>query len=190
MKLYKLTDQNGETGHRYKRTKWLPLGTVHETSGEGDLCGPGWLHAYTDPLLAVLLNPIHADIKSPRLFECEGDIGKSDHGLKVGTSRLLCTREIPLPDITTEQRVKFAILASLEVYDDPRYRTWAEAWMSGADRTQKSARVAAWAAAAEAARAAAAEAAAAAAAAAAEAAWAAWAGNIDLIAIARKAIEQ
>lgn len=141
MKLYKLTDQDGKTRND---TCWLPLGTVHETDGTGELCGPGWLHAYTDPLLAVLMNPVHAKIQEPRLFEAEGEVGESDRGLKVGTTRLVCTREIPLPVITTEQRVKFAILASLEVFDDPRYRKWAESWMSGEDRTADAAR-AAWA---------------------------------------------
>lgn len=41
MKLYKLTDSHGRT---YNDTQWGP-GVTHEASGEGELCGPGWLHA-------------------------------------------------------------------------------------------------------------------------------------------------
>ena len=61
MKLYKLTDEKMQT---YNGFQWV-LGETHETNGEGNLCGPGWLHAYTDPLLAILLNPIHANISNP-----------------------------------------------------------------------------------------------------------------------------
>ena len=57
-KLYKLTDQNHQTRNN---TKW-GAGVTHTASGQGDLCTAGWLHAYTSPLLAVLLNPIHANI--------------------------------------------------------------------------------------------------------------------------------
>ena len=57
MKGYKLTNQEMQTHNGFQ---W-ELGEWQETSGEGGLCGPGWLHYYSDPLLAVLLNPIHAD---------------------------------------------------------------------------------------------------------------------------------
>ena len=56
---YKLTNENHET---YNGTKWGP-GVTHETDGHGELCGSGWLHYYDDPLLAVLLNPIHANFQ-------------------------------------------------------------------------------------------------------------------------------
>ncbi|KKL58315.1 hypothetical protein LCGC14_2226540, partial [marine sediment metagenome] len=59
--LYKLTDSNDQT---YGKTQWGP-GIEHAASGKGPLCTEGWLHAYTDPLLAVLLNPIHGNYKDP-----------------------------------------------------------------------------------------------------------------------------
>ena len=63
--LYKLTDRDGFTRRGLTgETKWS-LGFTLCTSGAGDLCGPGFIHAYTDPLLAVFLNPIHADILDP-----------------------------------------------------------------------------------------------------------------------------
>jgi len=103
------------------------------------------LHAYTSPLLAVLLNPLHADFKAPRLFEAEGEVEKTDRGLKIGCRELKCIREIALPIITEEQRVRFAILCSLEVYDCPRYARWADSWLSGAEAAARSA-AAAWSA--------------------------------------------
>jgi hypothetical protein len=131
MKLYKLTDRNGQTRNR---TQWGE-GVEHTASGEGDLCGPGWLHAYTHPLLAVLLNPGHADIREPILWEADGDVGKTDHGLEVGCTRLKTIKQIPLPKITTEQRVYFAILCAMEVCDDPAWRRWAQDWLSGKNRS-------------------------------------------------------
>jgi len=154
VKLYKLTDENGRT---YGGTQWGE-GVEHTALGTGELCGPGWLHAYTgsesDPeagaLLAVLLNPIHANFQPPRLFEAEGDVGKTGYGLKVGCTRLRALREIPLPVVTTEQRVRFGILAALEVCPKDgwgiKFRAWATDWLDGSDRSAS----AAWAAEAEA----------------------------------------
>jgi hypothetical protein len=211
MKLYKLTDERGQT---YGNTQWGP-GVTHSGTGKGELCGPGFIHLYTDALLAVLLNPIHAHFARPRLWEAEGDVARTDRGLKVGCISATTVREVPLPKVTTEQRVGFAILVALAVCREPSYVRWATAWLDNSDRTEEAARAAAEAAAAEAAEAAwaaaearaAAEAAWAAAEAAeaaaqaeaqAEAAWAAEAAeaaaaaaaaDIDFIALAHKAIE-
>ena len=164
--LYKFTDQNMQT---HGGCQWV-LGEKKTTSGEGELCGPGWLHCYADPLLAVLLNPIHADYENPRLFRARvGRKSKHDHGLKSGYTKMTLIEEIPVPAISTAQRVRFAILCAMKVYQDPGFVQWGENWLSGKDRSAEAAEAAARAA--EAARAArAAEAAGAA-----RAAWAAWA---------------
>ena len=129
--VYKLTDENAQT---FNATQWGE-NVTHTASGEGDLCGPGWLHAYSDPLLAVLLNPIHANFEHPRLWECEATVGKDDHGLKLGCTSLTTLREIPLPQVTNEQRVRFGILCALAVKRPwkgrARWRRWAEAWLQG-----------------------------------------------------------
>ena len=141
-KLYKLTDVD-----RYTRnnTKW-GKNVTHTTDGSGELCGPGWLHAYTDPLLAVLLNPIHCNYSRFRLWEAEGEIGKNDKGLKVGTRSLTTIREIPIPKITTKQKIRFAILCAMAVYKDETWTDWANNWLSGKDRSAATAVVAAEAA--------------------------------------------
>jgi hypothetical protein len=131
-KLYKLTNKKHQTRNN---TQWGE-GITHTASGSGELCSGGWLHAYTDPLLAVLLNPIHAAIKHPVLWECEGEVGKSDHGLKVGCARLTTIRQIELPVITCEQRVTWAILCVLGVYKYASFSAWAADWMSGKDRSE------------------------------------------------------
>src|SRR5574341_593084 len=136
--LYKLTDENDCT---HGSTQWGP-NVTHTATGQGELCGPGWIHAYTHPLLAVLLNPIHADFRQPHLWEATGKIGKTDHGLKVGCRSLTTRRQLPLPAITTEQHVRFAILCALVVYRDATFCKWADDWLCGRDRSA----AAAWAA--------------------------------------------
>jgi len=137
---YKLLTQ-GMTSHG--GCQWA-LDEWKETSGEGELCGPGWLHYYEHPLLAVLHNPIHADIQSPRLFEVEveGKI-KRDGQMKSGCTRMRISKEIPLPIATTEQRVRYAIFCAMAVLPDKpwaaRWHAWAETWLSGEDRTEEEA---------------------------------------------------
>lgn len=119
-KVYKLTTQDGYTrkGH-YNKLKWGRRVT-HTATGTGGLCTSGVIHGYTSPLLAVLLNPIHAAISDPKLWEAEMEITHTDGGLKVGGRTMTTIAEIPLPRITNRQRVAFANLcarAALEAAD-------------------------------------------------------------------------
>jgi hypothetical protein len=145
---YKLTDQDNMT---YNNTLWGE-GVTHETDGSGELCSPGWLHFYHSAELAVMLNPAHADIKDPKLWECEAE-GQflDDHGLKGGCTRLTTIREIPLPEITLERRIRFGILCAQKVFGGRNevWDKWSEDWLSGRDRRDRSlesARAAAYAA--------------------------------------------
>lgn len=180
MKLYKLTDSKSQT---YNKTQWGE-GVSHTAAGKGDLCGPGWIHAYTSPLLAVLLNPIHGNFEAEtmQLWECEAKISKNDNGLKVGCASLKTIKRIKVPEFTQNQKTYFAILCAKKSYKDQNWNIWADAWICGKNRNRDAAR-AAWAAASDAAMAAS------------DAAWAAAlaadraadAGSIDLISIAEKA---
>ena len=159
--LYKLTRQDNTTSggalsqffaasfFNSSRSSAMTLewgaGVSHTATGTGTrLCSPDVIHAYTHPLLAVLLNPIHADYQNPKLWRCEGDVVADDHGLKVGVKTLTTIEEMPLPVVTLEQRVKFAILCAKHVCKDKKWNRWANKWLSGEDR---SAAAAAWAAA-------------------------------------------
>jgi len=146
--LYKLTDGDGKTRNG---TRWGP-GVSHSGTGEGGLCGSGWIHAYEHPLIAVLLNPIHADFKSPRLWEADGEIAIRDGQLKCGCATLTTIREIPLPEITTEMWIRFAILCTKEASTAAvgeawkAWNVWADKWLSGEDRSAAAAAAAAEAA--------------------------------------------
>ena len=147
MKAYKLTDELGQTK---LKTQWGPGVTIEvdpEYRGKGELCSRGWLHFYTHPLLAVLMNPIHAqfDPETMRMWEGEanGDL-KDDRGLKMGCTRLTTLREIHVPRPTVEHRVAFAIYCVEALgYSEIMWCLWAEAWMKGTDRSYAAANAAA-----------------------------------------------
>ena len=136
MKKYKLTDQNMCT---YNNTQWK-IGEEKTSSGIGELCSDGWLHYYHHPLLAILLNLTHANIKNPRLFEVKA-LGKHKNNkkLKGGCTKMTIVKEIKLPKITLNQKIAFEILCSLEVYKKPFFVSWATNWLNNIDRTEESA---------------------------------------------------
>jgi hypothetical protein len=137
MIVYKLTDHDMRTydGFQWELGKWV------ETSGKGDLCGPGWLHAYEHPLLAVLHSPAHVNFVKKRLFIAwtgRGEI-KRDGQIKIGSTKMKLVEEIPLPAISTIQKIAYGILCALEVYDDTSFVEWANKWLIGKDRSMDSA---------------------------------------------------
>jgi hypothetical protein len=145
MKLYKLTNKNGQTkggmqwGEGVRHT--LPARIAYQ------LCSPDVLHAYRSLTLTVLMDSAHAQyLPEGKLWECEGDV-VIDDGTKVGCISLTTVREVEAPAITTEQRITFAIRVAARVYKEPTWRAWAEAWLTGAARSPESARAAARAAA-------------------------------------------
>jgi len=137
VKLYKLTDDKDRT---YGRCQWGE-GVEHTAPGTGSLCTRGWLHAYSDPLLAVLMNPAHAGFNNPHLWEAEGDVGV-DCGDKVGCTRLKTIRRMDLPVLSLNQILRFGILAAKQVCWNSTWRTWADGWLDGRDRSLKAAEAA------------------------------------------------
>ncbi len=150
-KLYKLTDEQGRTRAGEDNELTWAVGVEHRTACKGTrLCTADVIHAYEHPLIAVLMNPVHADFNpnTMRLFVAEGEIVAREGQLKCGVYALKIVEEIPVPVLTTEQRVKFAILCAKSVCKNAAWNAWADKWLSSEDRS-------AWAAeAAEAARAA------------------------------------
>ena len=134
MKKYKLTDQEMMT---YDNCKW-EIGQPKTTSGKGNLCSPGFLHYYHSPLLAILLNIKHSNFSNPRLFEVKA-LGNhlNDKGLKGGCTKMTIIKELPIPQITINQRIAFGILCSLQVYSEKSYVEWAYNWLNNIDRSNK-----------------------------------------------------
>jgi hypothetical protein len=156
---YKLTDQNLRTrgGHQWE------IGVEQVITKPGTvLCSNQVFHFYDSPELAILLNPIHADIKNPRLWEVDCD-QVAHNETKGGAKKMKFVRELPSPQITIEQKIKFAILCAKVVCHESDFLTWADNWLHRKDRSAAAA-WAAWATAKAAKEAVAAK-----------AAWAAWA---------------
>lgn len=140
---YKLLNQDNTS---YGNCKWT-LKEWKKTDGVGALCSEGWLHCYTNPLLAVLLNTIHGDFANPKLYKCEvRGRSRTDLGRKEGWSEMRIVEEIKLPKISIKQKVAFALLCSIELvkvlgprrdyleYEYREYVKWAKKWVSGEDR--------------------------------------------------------
>lgn len=196
-----LRNDCGELISKHDNSPWT-VGEWRETTGDGELCGPGWLHCYDAPELAELHDPIHGQY-GPKAelwrVECNGREARDD-AMKCGWTRMRPVERAERAIPTTEQRVRYAILCVLRVLpDEPwsaKWRRWADDWLSGRDRTGAAAAAAAATMRAAATRAAdaaeaawAADAARAADAAEAAAVAAASAAELDLAAIARQAME-
>jgi hypothetical protein len=160
----KLTNADGTTYNRTKWTpgKWNPAGVL---SGIGGLCGKGFYHAYDtdEPVVALLLNPAHANFLAPVVWLAEWR-GKreDDSALKMGTTEMRVVRRLDVAAPTDEQRRIFAILCVVHALEAagtaiPEWTTWADAYLAGErgatarDAARDAARAAAWAAARDAA---------------------------------------
>ena len=137
--VYKLTDKFGRTKDN---TQWGE-NVSHAAKGDGKrLCSDGWIHYYTHPLIAVLMNPIHADFTNPKLWEAEASGKIINEALKSGCKTLTTIKEIPLPEVSGVQKIAFGILCAKEVYDDKAWNKWADKWLSGDDRSKETANAA------------------------------------------------
>jgi hypothetical protein len=136
--LYKLTDQKGRT----KSGMQWGEGIEHSATGKGTyLCSDGFIHAYESPLIALFMNPIHAEFSNPRMWLSEGNISLSD-GLQVGCKTLKTIKEVKdFQRPSSNQRVAFGILSAKQVTKDVKWNNWADNWLSGLDRTAVSAYV-------------------------------------------------
>jgi len=120
MELYKLTDSQGYTHN--KNCKWGKgiTNTVAENNRGKKLCSNQVIHAYTNPNLALLLNPIHANYHNARLYEAEGEIKVQDWG-KVGVWELTTVKRFKLPgwyknkSIRKKVQVQFSVLCAKAV---------------------------------------------------------------------------
>ena len=145
MILYKLTNARRQTGlsAHAKKTTWYKGFRPPRLDGNGPVCSGHWYHAYSSPLLAVLLDPIHGDFgegrRCYRVKVNEADVGDLDSGLKFGFKTGLVLDEVPLPEVTLVQKIAFGILCSLKSPQPGKYFYWAPDWLSGKNRSWESA---------------------------------------------------
>ena len=140
MKMFKLTDQDMRTHGGFQ---WR-LGEMRRVENyTGVACGTGALHSYRDPLLAIFMNPIHANFSNPRLFEAQTGVKVKSVELKWISEKLTLIKEIPVPEMTREQRVEISIRICKLLHKDANWNAWADKWLDGSDRSVESAESAA-----------------------------------------------
>ena len=114
----------------YGDTKW-EIGKPITLSKEGvQMCTDQVFHCYNHPALAIIFNPIHANIKNPKLFEIEVDKIVATDGLKFASKSQTLIKELPLPQIELIQKIEFAIRVAKLVYKDEQWNIWADAWLN------------------------------------------------------------
>uniref|UniRef100_A0A6M3K1D2 DUF7666 domain-containing protein n=1 Tax=viral metagenome TaxID=1070528 RepID=A0A6M3K1D2_9ZZZZ len=137
---YKLTDADIRSN---AGTFQWEVGKWYSVKGKIELCNNGF-HCYQHPLLAVLHNPIHGNFgPGMRLWKIEvSGQSKTEGAMKECWQRARVIEEIPVPAMTTNQRIRYAILCAKHVCFEPQWTKWADNWLSGGDRSV----AAAWAA--------------------------------------------
>jgi len=139
MKGYKLTDKDGKT---WGNTRWGEDVSHRAKKGKMEFCTDTSVHYYTDPLLAAFFNPIHANFKNPVLWEGKAKGRTKTDGMKSICKEFTTTKQMPLPAITTEQRVEIGIRCALKVCNIQEFADWAGKWLSGEDRSAVRANIA------------------------------------------------
>lgn len=116
-KVYKLVRPNLTTfgAFQWKINKWYTV------DGCGPQCSEGWLHCYTNDILAVLLNPIHANFKKFHLFEAEAYGRIISDGTKLCVQKLRITKKIQKPKIN---KFDFCLVALLQWSKDEQTTLW------------------------------------------------------------------
>ena len=133
--LYKLTNQNNQTQNN---TTWgvkITNYAENQNPKNTNLCSSDVVHAYTNPILALIRNTSDANIPNPKLWLAKGIIVNTGAGIKCGCKSLTTIRELIIPTISLEQRIAFAIYSALSVYKERSFVLWTNNWLKNIDRT-------------------------------------------------------
>ncbi len=124
MQTYLLTDVNG----RSRRGTTIE---TNRTNGKrqfgGDVVSQNIWECADTPLLAVMINPLHAESVYPRLFEIRG-FGQEQN-------EIYRIRETGLPKVLPEQKLVFAMYCLRSLTPDAVFVAWVERWLANIDRT-------------------------------------------------------
>jgi len=133
---YKLTDDKGQTRGA---TQWAENITHRANKGKMILCTNTCIHVYAEPEMASFFNAIHGDFKNPQCWEGKVKGKTISDGCKIGCKEFISIKKVPLPEISTEQRVAIAIKCALRVYAEPAFVKWGQSWLDGTDRSRDAA---------------------------------------------------
>lgn len=88
------------------------------------------------PLLAIMLNPWHAELEleTARMLQISIS-GPEVENVGNRPGSVIAAHEVPQPDATTDQKIVFALLVLKEIYQEESFAAWADKWIDGTDRT-------------------------------------------------------
>jgi hypothetical protein len=138
---YKLTDNNDMThgGMTWgNNVSHYAPGCQVESSGKvldtKPICSSAWIHVYRHPVLAMILNRVHADFFDPNLWACSVKPGIATLDYKVGCKSVTTEYKMDSPKITLVSMVCFAIRCAMKTWDDAIFQSWGEGWLKGTER--------------------------------------------------------
>jgi len=124
MRKYLLTDLNGKT----RRGTTIETNRKNGKRQHGDIVSQNVWECADTSLLAIMINPLHAECVRPRLFEIRGEFKQDRNTVhRVG--------EIVLPDVSPEQKLAFAMYCVRSLVPDHTFGAWVERWLANIDRS-------------------------------------------------------
>ncbi len=114
MKLYKLTESDNTTYNGAMEWEIGKTNFVKECKNP-QLCSSDVIHAYENLNLALILNPVHADISNFNIYACEGNIAVKDYG-KCGVFALTPTKKIKTPQWYEDKKTRKKVLVLFAIY--------------------------------------------------------------------------
>lgn len=133
MQKFAFVDENGTTPDNIR----LEIGKYVADAGDGNALLSKMTHAAGETrLLAALVNPEDLSKHPMKLYSIEqwAVDPKSNDG-----KCYMIVKEVEAPVVRLEQKLRFAIAALGNLYDNNEFKVWASRWVTGEDRSYDSA---------------------------------------------------
>lgn len=110
---------------------------------ENPLCTNGWFHYYPDELTALIFNRCHADFDETdmQLWQVKVNGLRTHEDNKSGCTKLTTVKRIKFPKLTRQQRIAYVLYTALELVHYQPFIDWANNWLAGEGRNDKTNRL-------------------------------------------------
>lgn len=122
--------------HTRRGSRLFPGNSSFSSQASNNIVAQNASEIGASPLVAIMLNPWHAQLDEAKMLELHFTttaFTASDPAIKMNV------REVVVPEITTDQKIIFALMVIAEVYRNDQFNQWAEKWINGSDRSAESA---------------------------------------------------
>lgn len=135
MRKYVLTDRDGQTP---KGEKLVPGKLIEDGRSGKDLLARLGACCCDDPLVAALVSPLASE-NGARMFQINCWKVSAD---PAQAQMYTVVKEVtPVPQVTVEQKLAFALLVLLQLYKHKDFQVWVHRWLSGEDRSANAAQI-------------------------------------------------